>query len=162
MKSGAGDELYYCKYEDSRFPVTPDGICRAKRCEGCEKYEQDIPAFVEPFVIFNYTGARVRNHPKRCCWEILCSDENLKKEVLNVFSWTKTTVESSAKIDFNKIEGREREYRLTIIGCGYDGRCRWCSSFRTRLKNRLIKIGINPPTTLDKCPYDILKDDSQV
>lgn len=162
MKGGAGIDLYYCKFIDGRVPVTPDGICRANRCEKCEKYEPDYPTFAEPFVILTYTGARVRFHPKQCSWEILCSDDTLEKEVLNAISRTKTTVESSAKIDFNKIEGREREYRLTIIGCGYDRRCAWCGYLRTILKNKLIEITNNPPTTLDKCPYDIPKDDSQV
>ncbi len=158
MKGGAGNDLYYCKFIDGRVPVTSDGICRADRCKNCEKYEPDYPTFAEPFVILTYTGARIRFHPKQCSWEIMCSDDIIREKTLyRVEEWVNTKVQSSGKINLSEIKGREREYRLTIIGENYDGRCRWCSSFR----KALAKFTNTSPVILDKCPLAIPKDGSQ-
>lgn len=150
MKGGAGNELYYCKYKDYRFgsPI-PDN------CIDCEKYEPDYSTLPETFLHINYIGDNTKN----CCWAIICSDDIIEKQVLNkVEGWTKRHVESSAEIDFYKVEGREREYRLKIRGIGNDGRCTWCRSYRTALNTSTNNL----PTTLKKCPYDTPKYDSQV
>ncbi len=90
----------------------------------------------------------------RCQFKIKLPDnvDDLDKKIFEVKKWVDTKIPSAReKCTINK---EENVIILTIKGKGQDGRCRWCSSFRTALEEFLSENELAGITQDKVCVFE--------
>jgi len=94
-------------------------------------------------IMFEFLGQEEYSGLTKCEFksQITSNTEKIKKIFLEVEKFVSKNIylKKDAKCSINQNNGG---YNLTIIGKGWDGRCRWCRSFRNHLKTKLSKSGI--------------------
>lgn len=112
---------------------------RHKICKVRREREEAFMENYEKGIIISYNSGGWTDNKFECNFVIQCPNEIINKKVFEAKDSAdiKVKLESRAKIN---IKNDAKELILSIVGVGTDGRCTWCRTFHTILRNHLINL----------------------